>query len=121
MTFFRAIHMVGLGSESVIQSWLSPGSMEVSLLRIPKSIRFGFLDRLRALERHVDGVEATLREAISRYGSKTLVADDVLDALVLAYLSSLGAKALSTLPPKPPKDGCGLPMELVYLEQKLIH
>ena len=39
MTFFRAIHMVGLGSESVIQSWLSPGSMEVSLLRIPKSIR----------------------------------------------------------------------------------
>ena len=49
MTFFRAIHMVGLGSESVIQSWLSPGSMEVSLLRIPKNIR-GFLDRLRALE-----------------------------------------------------------------------
>ena len=83
----------------------------------PKKHPLGFLDRLRALERHVEGVEATLREAISRYGSKTLVADDVLDALVLAYLSSLGAKALSTLPPKPPKDGCGLPMELVYLKE----
>ena len=80
----------------------------------PKKHPLGFLDRLRALEAKVSGVEDALRDALDRFGTKVLVADDVLDAMVLAYLSSLGPKALSTLPPKPPKDGCGLPMELVY-------
>ena len=81
----------------------------------PKKHPLGFLDRLRAVEAKVSGVEASLRDAMDRFGSKVLVADDVLDAMVLAYLSSLGPRALSTLPVKPPKDGCGLPMELVYL------
>jgi len=84
----------------------------------PKKHPLGFLDRLRALEAKVSGVEASLRDAMDRFGTKVLVADDVLDAMVLAYLSSLGPKALSTLPPKPPKDGCGLPMELVYLSER---
>ena len=82
----------------------------------PKKHPLGFLDRLRVLEAKVDGVEDVLRDAVARFGSKVLVVDDVLDAMVLAYLSSLGPRALSTLPKSPPKDGCGLPMELVYLE-----
>ena len=84
----------------------------------PKKHPLGFLDRLRALEAKVSGVEASLRDAMDRFGTKVLVADDVLDAMVLAYLSSLGPKALSTLPPKPPKDSSGLPMELVYLSER---
>ena len=82
----------------------------------PKKHPLGFLDRLRVLEAKVDGVEEVLRDAVARFGPKVLVVDDVLDAMVLAYLSSLGPRALSTLPKSPPKDGCGLPMELVYLE-----
>ena len=83
-------------------------------MRHPKKHPLGFLDRLRLLETLVDGVEDVVRDAVGRFDAKSLVVDDVLDAMVLAFLSSLGSKELATFPAKPPLDAAGIPMELVY-------
>ena len=42
--------------------------------------------------------------------------DDAVDAMVAALTASAEGSALRTLPPNPPKDSVGLPMEMVYVE-----
>ena len=83
-------------------------------MRHPKKHPLGFLDRMRLLETLVQGAEDVVRDAVERFDAKSLVVDDVLDAMVLAYLSSLGPRGLATLPASPSLDDAGIPMELVY-------
>jgi len=42
------------------------------------------------------------------------VRDDLLDALAAAVTALVGIDRLATLPPAPPRDARGLPMEMVY-------
>ena len=48
--------------------------------------------------------------------SKDVAVDDVLDATVAAITATVEESALKTLPADPPKDICGVPMEMVYAE-----
>jgi len=47
--------------------------------------------------------------------------DDLLDALVLALTACADDTELKTLPPCPPTDGKGLPMQMVYRSEEELH
>ena len=57
-------------------------------------------------------------DQIRKKHTKKIVADDdINDALVAALSARLGARAtLKTLPPDPPRDEQGLPMQMVYFD-----
>ena len=42
--------------------------------------------------------------------------DDVVDAMAAAVTAAAGDAALRTLPTRPPRDTCGLPMEMLYID-----
>jgi len=83
-------------------------------LEHPKSTAAGYAERLRTLA----GFDADAPPAVQAAAEATAGADiavaDVLDAVALAYTARSGPGTLRTLPPDPPLDPRGLPMELVY-------
>ena len=74
----------------------------------------GFLDRLQMLQQFRPDAEKIIRQAAREYKQRAVASDDVMDALALAITASVRADKLKTLPKKPPKDGEGLRMEMVY-------
>lgn len=70
--------------------------------------------RLTILERFIPGAGALLADALGRWRRRELAADDVIDALVAAVTAAAPIRDLATLPAWPPRDACGLPMEMVY-------
>lgn len=70
--------------------------------------------RLTILEHFIPGARVLLAEALGRWRRSELAADDVLDALVAMVTAAAPIRDLATLPAQPPRDACGLPMEMVY-------
>lgn len=79
-----------------------------------KKDAFGFVERLRILERIHEGAEAFLRSAVRRFSKKTVALDDVVDALVLALSARASGGRLSSFPEAPPRDEKGLAMAIWY-------
>lgn len=78
----------------------------------------GYAERVEALVSHDNDAFLTLQRVAKATGSNPRAAevgiDDALDALALAYTAASAAGSLYTLPPEPPTDEAGLPMEIVY-------
>ena len=63
--------------------------------------------------RQRQGTWRRLAETLSEMGHGT-GADDLLDALSLALTASAPADEFHQLPPNPPTDATGIPMQMVY-------
>ncbi|WP_159899254.1 DUF429 domain-containing protein [Salinirussus salinus] len=74
----------------------------------------GYAERMRALAGFDSEAAPTVQAAAEAAGGAEVAVDDVLDAVALAYTARPGPGELFTLPPEPPTDAAGLPMEMVY-------
>ena len=74
-----------------------------------KKTHNGLWERLAILERACPGIGCKLKAMDTR-----VAPDDVLDAAVAAVTATAPDEALRSLPDRPPKDSCGLPMRMVY-------
>ncbi|MFW5965671.1 MAG: DUF429 domain-containing protein [Halodesulfurarchaeum sp.] len=85
-------------------------------LTFGKHTAAGMDERLSALERLADyqrGTWRRLARSLADRGRSTGV-DDLLDALALAVTARGSPAELHRLPPDPPRDAEGLPMQMVY-------
>lgn len=80
-------------------------------LEFPKKKREGRQERLRLLLPHFGGA---VEDALLRRSQFRCEADDIVDAFVGLWTAqrALGGKAI-TLPPVPPHDAFGIPMEMI--------
>ena len=76
----------------------------------------GFRERVEVLKGLRPSAERELQEIVDQSRRKDVRLDDAVDAMVAALTASAEGSALRTLPPNPPKDSVGLPMEMVYVE-----
>jgi predicted RNase H-like nuclease len=74
----------------------------------------GYAERMRVLAHYDRDAAPTVQKAAEATGGTAAAVDDVLDAVALAYTAQPGDGELYTLPPEPPRDAAGLPMEIVY-------
>jgi len=74
----------------------------------------GEAERLALLERVYPKSGAIFKDALNRHARKDLARDDILDALVTAATATRLKHGSATLPADPPRDRCGLAMEIVY-------
>jgi predicted RNase H-like nuclease len=82
-----------------------------------KAIREGFNERLQLLTSLEPKTESVIARAWLDHGGYELARDDILDACILA-LSAYYFSYCRSLPEEPPRDRHGLPMRIVYLEEK---
>jgi len=83
-------------------------------LEYSKQTAAGYAERMRALVAYDADAPPAVQKAAEATGGAEVGVDDVLDAVVLAYTASPGPGTLRSLPPDPPRDAKGLPMEIVY-------
>jgi predicted RNase H-like nuclease len=83
-------------------------------LSYSKKTAGGYAERMRTLAAFDRDAAPTVQSAAEATGGEKVAVDDVLDAVVLAYTARPGPGELRTLPPAPPTDAQGLPMEMVY-------
>ncbi len=83
-------------------------------LQHSKTLAAGYAERMRALADHDRDAPLAVQRAAEDSAGHDVAVDDVLDAAVLAYTARPGPGALWSLPPDPPTDSKGLPMEMVY-------
>jgi predicted RNase H-like nuclease len=74
----------------------------------------GYAERMRALAGFDPDAPPTVQAAAEAAGGADVAVDDVLDAVVLAYVARPGPGEIHSLPPDPPTDPKGLPMRIVY-------
>lgn len=74
----------------------------------------GFRERLDVLERIRPTAGREIDESLKRFKRKEVARDDAVDAMVAAVTAAHDEAVLRTLPPCPPQDSAGLPMEMVY-------
>lgn len=74
----------------------------------------GYAERMRTLASHDPDAPPIVQAVAESTGGAKVSVDDVLDAVVLAYTASPGDAPLRSLPPEPPTDPKGLPMEILY-------
>jgi predicted RNase H-like nuclease/uncharacterized protein with HEPN domain len=76
----------------------------------------GLQERRAILDRHVPAIDFLVQAARGDAERKriSVAADDILDALVVAVTAAGSVDQLRTLPADPPRDSCGLAMEMVY-------
>lgn len=79
-----------------------------------KTIAGGYAERMRTLARYDTDAPPVVQHAAAAAGGRDVTIDDVLDAVVLAYTAFPGPGTLHSLPPEPPRDSKGLPMQIVY-------
>jgi predicted RNase H-like nuclease len=79
-----------------------------------KATRAGAAERRLLLAGMLPAMEHLLDETIAKHPRRLLAADDILDAAVLALTATAGLGGLSRLPGAPPRDACGLPMQMVH-------
>lgn len=77
----------------------------------------GFRERVAVLKQLRPAAEQEIEGMLSQFTRKNVARDDAVDAMVAAITASAEASALRTLPPHPPRDSVGLPMEMVYVER----
>jgi predicted RNase H-like nuclease len=83
-------------------------------LSYPKRTAGGYAERMRTLAHYDRDAAPTVQKAAEATGGASVAVDNVLDAVVLAYTAVPGDGELHTLPPEPPRDAVGLPIEIVY-------
>jgi predicted RNase H-like nuclease len=83
-------------------------------LEHPKATAAGYAERMRTLANFDADAPPAVQAAAEATAGAEVDVEDVLDAVVLAYTGSPGPGSLRTLPPDPPLDPAGLPMEIVY-------
>jgi len=84
-------------------------------LKYSKHESDGIDERRKILATHLPGagkIESEIKARLKR----GVADDDILDAMVAAVTAKIGRA--KTLPPNPPKDSRGLPMEMVFSEGK---
>jgi predicted RNase H-like nuclease len=74
----------------------------------------GYAERMRALVAFDTDAPPVVQATAEATGGTEVTVDDVLDAVVLAYTAAPGPGSLRSLPPEPPTDAKGLPMEICY-------
>jgi predicted RNase H-like nuclease len=74
----------------------------------------GFTERFSILLKNFSQTGNIVEQALERFRRKDLARDDILDALVLAVSARFSAGKPKTVPPTPPVDEKGRPMEIVY-------
>ena len=74
----------------------------------------GFRERLGVLERIRPGARREIDKILKCFKRKEVARDDAVDAMVAAVTAAHDEAVLRTLPPCPPQDSAGLPMEMVY-------
>jgi predicted RNase H-like nuclease len=83
-------------------------------MRFSKKRPEGRKERLGVLEIHFPPCRALLDQACAAFLRREVACDDIVDALVCAVTAKVGFGHYRTLPAAPPRDGRGLPMEIVY-------
>lgn len=79
-----------------------------------KGTMAGATERRRLLAGMLPALSRLLSEALANHPRRLLAADDILDAAVLALTATAGPDGLTRLPTAPPRDACGLPMQMVH-------
>ena len=74
----------------------------------------GYAERLRTLASVDRDAPPAVQAAAEAMGDAPVTVTDVLDATALAYTALPHDGTLRSLPPQPPLDANGLPMEIVY-------
>ena len=74
----------------------------------------GYAERMRTLAGHDRDAPPVVQKVASATEGHDVTVADVLDAVVLAYTARPGSGTLYTLPPEPPADANGRPVEFVY-------
>ncbi|WP_302082667.1 DUF429 domain-containing protein [Salinibaculum rarum] len=74
----------------------------------------GYAERMRTLATFDADAPAVVQSAAEAAGDAEVAIDDVLDATVLAYAARASPEERYTLPPDPPTDAKGLPMQIAY-------
>jgi len=83
-------------------------------LKHPKSTAAGYAERMRTLAGFDPDAPPAVQAAAEATKGAEISVPDVLDAVALAYTARPGPGTLRSLPPEPPLDGKGLPVEFVY-------
>ncbi|MEF8936592.1 DUF429 domain-containing protein [Halobacteriaceae bacterium SHR40] len=83
-------------------------------LQHSKKTAGGYAERMRTLAGHDADAPPVVQAVAESTGGTEVTVDDVLDAVVLAYTAQPGWGSLRSLPPEPPTDPKGLPVEIVY-------
>ena len=78
------------------------------------SLRKGYDERMAILREFEPLTDKIAEDASDKYMRKEVGWDDIADALAAAVTGYHGYDSLRTLPPSPPCDAKGLPMEMVY-------
>lgn len=84
-------------------------------MRYNKKTAEGQGERLAVLSDFLPDARRWFETVQAQYTRREILADDILDALVLAVTAWLGAGRYHTLPASPPRDASGLAMEMVYI------
>jgi predicted RNase H-like nuclease len=84
-------------------------------LRYAKKSAEGRRERLDLLQSIYPASSELYRVALERFPRGAVARDDILDALANAVTATRLKSSGQTLPENPPRDMCGLPMEMVYL------
>lgn len=71
-------------------------------------------ERLAVLESVRPSARKEMEEILKQFRRKDVARDDAVDAMAAAITAAARKRNLRTLPPRPPKDSKGLPMEMVY-------
>lgn len=79
-----------------------------------KKTAAGYAERMRTLAGFDADAPPVVQAVAEETGGADVAVDDVLDAVGLAYAARPGSGSLRPLPPDPPTDAKGLPMEIVY-------
>jgi len=93
---------------------------ECQPLKYSKKTPSGIQERLDILTTFVPISEQLYQLALKSYRRNDLARDDILDALVLAISALAASTKIESLPPVPPVDELGLPMQIVYYKNSLI-
>jgi predicted RNase H-like nuclease len=83
-------------------------------LQHSKKTAGGYAERMRTLAGFDPDAPPVVQAVAEATGGEDVAVDDVLDAVVLAYTAAPGSGQLRSLPPEPPRDPKGLPMQIVY-------
>lgn len=83
-------------------------------LQHSKKTAAGYAERMRALAGFDTDAPPVVQAVAEETAGGDVAVDDVLDAVALAYTAQPGPGRLRSLPPEPPTDAKGLPMEIVY-------
>ncbi len=74
----------------------------------------GYAERMRALAKFDTDAPPVVQAVAEAAGGADVAVDDVLDAVALGYTARPGVGSLRSLPPDPPTDPKGLPMQICY-------